>query len=596
MAKILSNLLIILALSLPLAAQASNRVEIILDVSGSMGAMAGGEKKIEAAKKAVGNTVGSVPESAQVALRLYGHRVPNSKKDESCKDTQLVIPFGPVNVAQFRQALEQAMPLGQTPIAYSLEQAAQDFGPSQDEEAVIILVSDGKETCGGDPVATAKALLEKGFKVKINTIGFDVDADTRAQLEGISRATGGQYLDAKDTAQLSESLKDLTQKSLVIEKEKSVYGEPIRGGDAYETAVAIEPNKLWHLDHHQKKNEFDYFYIDLKEGQKLVATIKTGEKGVSIGPDNQAKENTNPYAGIQIHSPNKEKLKNKDIIGRTNDSFDLEYTVGGGQGGRYYVLVGSVYNNQHMNNPFQISLEEKYDAGSKQDAGALDAGALPITPGEYSGYIGPGDRTDVYKFSGKKGQNIQFKARDKIGKIKFRVILVDSDGVKLLTTDSPNEGAAVKVENFNLPQDGEYFIRLSSFYSSPPEAGYDMELTVSDSGTSAEPAPSKETPAPEKSAASDDAPVKTSGDEKALSRVAPGTGTKVQSCDMLCQLVGELPFMEKVKFYAWYSGIPLGAGILIGLIYGYVRGRKSGRRKAEKQAAQQASPPPPPQP
>ena len=50
----------------------------------------------------------------------------------------------------------RATPRGQTPLTYSLEQAAQDFGATSDEERVIILVSDGEETCGGDPAAAAR--------------------------------------------------------------------------------------------------------------------------------------------------------------------------------------------------------------------------------------------------------------------------------------------------------------------------------------------------------------------------------------------------------------------------------------------------------
>ena len=82
--------------------------------------------------------------------------------------------------------LDKAVPRGQTPIAYSLQQAAQDFGAPSDEERAMILVSDGIETCGGDPLATVRDLTAKGFKVKVHTIGFDVDAAARAQLEAIS--------------------------------------------------------------------------------------------------------------------------------------------------------------------------------------------------------------------------------------------------------------------------------------------------------------------------------------------------------------------------------------------------------------------------
>ena len=252
---------------------AASRTEIILDVSGSMNKMLGSETRIQAARKAVAAALAGIPDGSIVAFRMYGHRVPQTDKAGSCKDSQLVIPFGPVNKAQIQAMVDSAQPLGQTPIAYSLEQAATDFGAGADEQAAIILVSDGEESCGGDPVAVAKALIAKGFKVKIHTIGIDVDGAAKAQLEGISTATGGQYKDARDAASLTSSLQQLTQDALLVKKEQSVYGDAIRGGDSFETAVPIAPGKLLRLDHHQRQNQFDYFSVDVKPGQKLVAKI-----------------------------------------------------------------------------------------------------------------------------------------------------------------------------------------------------------------------------------------------------------------------------------------------------------------------------------
>ncbi len=71
---------------------------------------------------------------------------------------------------------------------------------------VVYLISDGEETCGGDPVAAAKALNGSGVNAIVNVIGFDVDAETRAQLEAISEAGGGKYFAAKDSAALAKHL------------------------------------------------------------------------------------------------------------------------------------------------------------------------------------------------------------------------------------------------------------------------------------------------------------------------------------------------------------------------------------------------------
>ena len=70
---------------------------------------------------------------------------------------------------------------------------------------VIVLVSDGKETCQGDPVVAARALAAKG--ITVHTVGFIVDTAARGQLQAIARATGGTYFDAPVGPELPDTLK-----------------------------------------------------------------------------------------------------------------------------------------------------------------------------------------------------------------------------------------------------------------------------------------------------------------------------------------------------------------------------------------------------
>jgi hypothetical protein len=51
----------------------------------------------------------------------------------------------------------------------------------------VILVSDGKETCKGDPCLTAKALAEADGSLIIHTIGFAADSAAKYQLQCIAR-------------------------------------------------------------------------------------------------------------------------------------------------------------------------------------------------------------------------------------------------------------------------------------------------------------------------------------------------------------------------------------------------------------------------
>ncbi|MCH8317777.1 MAG: VWA domain-containing protein [Bacteroidetes bacterium] len=103
------------------------RILFLLDASGSMLARWEKDLRINTAKKLLSDIVDSLEQrkNLQLALRVYGHQYP--KRVKNCKDTKLEVPFSPNNHAQIKKKLKLIQPKGVTPIAYSLEQAANDF-------------------------------------------------------------------------------------------------------------------------------------------------------------------------------------------------------------------------------------------------------------------------------------------------------------------------------------------------------------------------------------------------------------------------------------------------------------------------------------
>jgi hypothetical protein len=95
-------------------------------------------------------------------------------------------------------------PKGMTPIAYTLEQAVNDFFGMTGKN-IIVLVSDGEETCGGDPLAMADYIVSLGIGLKVYVVGFDVSS--KEQLEEIALRTGGHYYDARNAIELGQALK-----------------------------------------------------------------------------------------------------------------------------------------------------------------------------------------------------------------------------------------------------------------------------------------------------------------------------------------------------------------------------------------------------
>jgi len=202
-------------------AESNLYIEYILDSSNSMNEkLAGGELKIDAAKRVLCGLIDNIAaerKDANVGLRIYGAGFdPSMSKEKGCLDSVLVAPIVPIDADLIKQEVMASEATGYTPIAYTLELASKDFPSGEENNNMIVLVSDGKESCGGDPVAVAEQLKTQGYNIKIYSIGFDVDAQTREQLEAIALATDGAYYDAKDADQLKQSLEEIKERTFEV--------------------------------------------------------------------------------------------------------------------------------------------------------------------------------------------------------------------------------------------------------------------------------------------------------------------------------------------------------------------------------------------
>ncbi|MEL4359006.1 MULTISPECIES: vWA domain-containing protein [unclassified Luteococcus] len=216
------------------------KILLMLDASGSMNQKdPSGLTKIEAAKKALTATVGSIPEQSQVGLRVYGATVNTPKPTkQSCTDTQLVHPVAAVDKPGLVKAIGSFKAVGDTPIAYSLGQAAKDLGT--DGKRHIILVSDGEESCSADPCAEVKKLVGLGIDLQVDTVGFAVNQTARRQLQCIAQASNGSYYDAKDAGALQSSLSKLSTRAA---RSFTLSGKPVTGTAAPQEAPLVAPGQ-----------------------------------------------------------------------------------------------------------------------------------------------------------------------------------------------------------------------------------------------------------------------------------------------------------------------------------------------------------------
>ncbi len=153
----------------------TTRILFIFDASQSMYGRWQSDTKFNIAKKIMSEWLDSISviPNVELALRLYGHQ--RTFPPQDCTDTKLEVPFAPGNASKIKAKLRAIEPRGTTPLAYALEQAANDFPPRENCRNVIVLITDGIEECGGDPCAVSTLLQSKGIILKpfIIAIGND---------------------------------------------------------------------------------------------------------------------------------------------------------------------------------------------------------------------------------------------------------------------------------------------------------------------------------------------------------------------------------------------------------------------------------------
>jgi hypothetical protein len=250
----------------PGAPQGTPKILLAFDASGSMAADDGaGTPKIKAAQDAAVDLLGSLPPSTQLGLRVFGGTKPSRPIGPACRDSSLVLPIGPLDRSQAEARIRSFKAKGRTPIAYALERAAEDLGTTGSR--TIILVSDGKDTCQPpSPCQVAERIAKNGVEMRIQAIGFNVDASARRELQCIANAGGGVYTDAGDAAALKQQLRVLSTRAL---RQYVPKGKPVRGGPNARAAAALVPGR--YVDAMLPDSE-RWYSIELRRGETLKAS------------------------------------------------------------------------------------------------------------------------------------------------------------------------------------------------------------------------------------------------------------------------------------------------------------------------------------
>lgn len=175
---------------------------LILDASTSMGEAFGSQSKMEAAKEAVQNIITELPTDREFGLTVYGDQQANS-----CNSVNTLASLGRTDRNSVLAKLSDVKADGRTAIAKSIQEVARSIKGSS-SETTIVLVSDGQETCGGNPCEVVKQLKSDGYNFTFHGVGVDTDAEADKQLSCLAREGGGVYrkVDPDDPSAIAEEL------------------------------------------------------------------------------------------------------------------------------------------------------------------------------------------------------------------------------------------------------------------------------------------------------------------------------------------------------------------------------------------------------
>jgi Ca-activated chloride channel family protein len=182
---------------------------IVFDASGSMAGntvqgLFSDLSRIDEARKALAEVLPNATKFRNVGLITYG--------PGPYGQCNVMLHFRPMPnaAARIMSEVNPIVPAGKTPIVDAVTRAAEVLQyPSK--PGVIVLLTDGEETCGGAPCELGKALKATGRKLTVHVIGYQLrafswtGAQSYLDVKCLAEETGGVYLSAKNRQQLIEA-------------------------------------------------------------------------------------------------------------------------------------------------------------------------------------------------------------------------------------------------------------------------------------------------------------------------------------------------------------------------------------------------------
>jgi len=408
-------------------------IELILDLSGSMKGKIAGKSKIRIAREALKDTLKTLNDPVfLVGLRAYGFDSSVEKtKAASCPNTKLLTKITGNNLREIAAIAYKLKPYGYTPIAQSLLLAGKDLKDIDAESRMIILITDGKETCDGDPIATAKKLCEMGINQETHIVGFDLEVKTADDMRKVAKAGCGTYVDAKNSKELTNALNSIVAKAKdKIDPTWLRTIHPIEGGKTPETAVEISPG-TYTLTRTLEKGEAMYFRVPTKLAQHgLIRGLLQSKRLIRKGAELIESEYGMAQFSITVYPPDDKKKRGRAVrlAGEPGTYKSIGYSDTYGEG--FIFSISSNYDRVHPDSLFNVEIREAGDINEAYEAAAIQNDKTLTLPLDQTivGHLGEGDFIDVMQIP---TQAIKGEITLSNPELAFRVTVSNEKGKRL---------------------------------------------------------------------------------------------------------------------------------------------------------------------
>lgn len=221
MAKAAKGLALAAALLGPAAALAeatcTDDAIVVFDGSASMGETgegSGGEARILRARDAMRRAMPEIAVSRRLGLVTYGP----GNQQKTCDNINLWFPPIPDAAPRIISTIDALQPDGNTPLTAAVHSAAQALEFTE-RPGVVVLVTDGRETCGGSPCALGSQLAAQGVDLTVHVIGFQLQPDSSGhpsfrpdnsiyKADCLAEKTGGQKVTTETVDELVAALRE----------------------------------------------------------------------------------------------------------------------------------------------------------------------------------------------------------------------------------------------------------------------------------------------------------------------------------------------------------------------------------------------------